>query len=112
LAIGAMTVAKKSKVFKEGWWFLVSSYFLVWAPWLLSPRIMFYYHYTPAIPFLAIALAIWLSRLWENGSSGKMIAATILELTILSFILFLPLWIGTPISREYADYFFWLPTWR
>jgi dolichyl-phosphate-mannose--protein O-mannosyl transferase len=73
---------------------------------------MFYYHYTPAIPFLAIALAIWLSRLWENGSSGKMIAATILELTILSFILFLPLWIGTPISREYADYFFWLPTWR
>jgi dolichyl-phosphate-mannose--protein O-mannosyl transferase len=37
--------------------FLVSAYLLVWVPWLLSPRIMFLYHYLPAVPVLCILIA-------------------------------------------------------
>jgi dolichyl-phosphate-mannose--protein O-mannosyl transferase len=31
-------------------------YFGVWAPWIFSPRIMFIYHYLPAIPILCILI--------------------------------------------------------
>jgi Gpi18-like mannosyltransferase len=36
---------------------LVVGYLMFWAPWLASPRIMFLYHYLPALPFMYIALA-------------------------------------------------------
>jgi predicted membrane-bound dolichyl-phosphate-mannose-protein mannosyltransferase len=35
----------------------LAGYLVFWAPWLLSPRIMFIYHYLPSLPFLYLALA-------------------------------------------------------
>ncbi len=37
--------------------FLLIAYFGMFLPWALSPRIMFIYHYLPALPFLFVLLA-------------------------------------------------------
>ncbi len=40
--------------------FLLIAYFGMFLPWALSPRIMFIYHYLPALPFLFLLLAKFL----------------------------------------------------
>lgn len=35
----------------------LAGYLAFWAPWLMSPRIMFIYHYLPSLPFLYLGLA-------------------------------------------------------
>jgi len=42
---------------------ILAGYLVFWAPWLLSPRIMFINHYLPSLPFLYIALAAGLKYL-------------------------------------------------
>lgn len=37
--------------------FLLTAYLGMFVPWALSPRIMFIYHYLPALPFLFLILA-------------------------------------------------------
>jgi dolichyl-phosphate-mannose--protein O-mannosyl transferase len=34
--------------------FITLAYFCFWTPWLFSPRIMFFYHYLPAVPMLVV----------------------------------------------------------
>ena len=36
---------------------VLAGYLVFWAPWLISPRIMFIYHYLPSLPFLYLGLA-------------------------------------------------------
>jgi len=45
---------------------LMFAYLIVWLPWQLSPRIMFFYHYLPAVPLLTINLAYWLNKMWDS----------------------------------------------
>lgn len=48
--------------------FLLVAYFGMFLPWAISPRIMFIYHYLPAIPFLFILLAYVLFELLKQSS--------------------------------------------
>lgn len=66
-------------------------YLSMWLPWIFSPRIMFLYHYIPAIPFLSIILARQL-LIWQKKYGWSLPLA--ISLIILSFIICLPLWIG------------------
>ncbi|MFC1653407.1 phospholipid carrier-dependent glycosyltransferase [Patescibacteria group bacterium] len=83
-------------------------YFIVWAPWVFSPRIMFYYHYAPAIPFLVILIAKYLTD--KNTPSN--LRKTILGLSLISFILLFPLWTGIPMNPKYKDIVFLLSSWK
>ncbi len=46
--------------------FCLTAYFALWVPWIFSPRIMYFHHYLPAVPFLVIlagrVLAVLLER--------------------------------------------------
>lgn len=55
--------------------FLLTAYFGMFLPWALSPRIMFIYHYLPALPFLFLLLAKFLFTLIYKfgGLIGKFI---------------------------------------
>lgn len=44
--------------------FLLTLYFGMFLPWLLSPRILFIYHYLPALPLLLLLLAKLLSDIY------------------------------------------------
>lgn len=82
-------------------------YFLVWLPWVFSPRIMFFYHYTPAIALLVIILAYWLLKL------PKKLRYVLVGLVAIIFIVWYPNWVGLPVSRQFADHvYFFIESWR
>lgn len=82
-------------------------YAIVWMPWFLSPRIMFFYHYTPAVPLLAILTSYWLQKAPKSLHIGFVAAAG------LFFMVWYPHYIGLPVSKEFADsVYFLLPSWK
>lgn len=88
--------------------YLAVIYFAVWLPWTLSPRIMFFYHYTPAVPLLAIIIAYWLRRIWQHSRRGRWLAVLVVVITLSTFGIFYPNWTGWPVDTEFAQrvYFF------
>jgi dolichyl-phosphate-mannose--protein O-mannosyl transferase len=51
-AIEKVLFSKMLKRQRQKYVFLILAYFSFWAVWLWSPRIMFFYHYLPAVPML------------------------------------------------------------
>jgi dolichyl-phosphate-mannose-protein mannosyltransferase len=92
--------------------YLTVTYFAVWLPWEASPRIMFFYHYTPAVPLLAILLAYWLLRLAEIRKVRALAAGVVITIG-LTFLIFYPNWTGLPVSKQFAEIFYFaLNSWR
>ncbi|MGB7415241.1 MAG: phospholipid carrier-dependent glycosyltransferase [Thermosynechococcaceae cyanobacterium] len=68
-------------------------------PWVLVSRCTFIYHYLPAAIFSSMAAA-WLIDRWLDASRPlKLTAVTILGLVLLSFIFWLPIYLGLPLSQ-------------
>ena len=93
--------------------FLLVAYFSMWIVWTNSPRIMFFYHYTPALPFLFILLSYWLVKLWQHSLWGKYVSVSFIALAFLTFILFFPNWTGLVMPQSpWSSLYFALPSWR
>jgi len=106
--------------------FCVLWYFWMWLPWARSPRIMFFYHYLPALPPLAILSAYLANQflLLKNDNKKKdqrvqparmafLIPFGIIGLCAVWLIIFFPVLTGLPITREYYQMLFSLfPFWR
>ncbi len=105
--------------------FLLLSYFTLWLPWQLSPRIMFFYHYAPAVPLLSIILAYWLIRLSKltahsprvEAGSSKLAANTVILLPtifcLLTFLAWFPHWTAIPVPKWWADHvYFAINSWK
>lgn len=97
--------------------FLVFAYFAVWLPWQLSPRIMFFYHYTPAVPLLSIILAYWLIRINDvkikKYPVGKIILGLVLIICGLNFIIFYPNWTAIVLPKELIEpIYFAIKSWK
>jgi len=96
--------------------FLLLAYAAVWLPWQLSPRIMFFYHYTPAVPILSIILAYWLitpakSQSWRPW--GLWLSIFLIVCVAGTFGLFYPHWTGIPVNVDMANsVYFAMPTWK
>ena len=94
-------------------------YFGFFLPWVGSPRIMFYYHYMPAVPFLAIATGYVLNKLLFQ-KIGKAFVITFLSLLLVLFVYFFPLWTAIHIPRcinpqgctSWYDSYFWFTSWK
>lgn len=85
--------------------FIVFSYLIFFVPWALSPRIMFFYHYLPSVPFLAIASGYVLRR------NPKLILGY-LFIGLLVFIYFYPHWAGLQIPLWLDKSYYWISSWR
>lgn len=97
--------------------FLLASYFAMWIVWVQSPRIMFFYHYTPAIPFLVILLSYGLVKLSLLPEKQQPLAQatvfTILSLSILYFFVFIPHWYGIPMKAAFVEsVYFMFNSWK
>ncbi len=88
-------------------------------PWVGSPRIMFYYHYMPAVPFLAIATGYVLNKLFSE-KFGKIFVGLFLLLLAILFIYFFPLWTAIHMPKcvipqgcvSWYDSYFWFSSWK
>jgi predicted membrane-bound dolichyl-phosphate-mannose-protein mannosyltransferase len=85
--------------------FVVFSYLVMFVPWAASPRIMFLYHYLPAIPFMTIATGYILRR------SPKLIIPFFV-FTFLLFVYFYPHWAGLTIPLWLDKSYYWISSWR
>jgi len=85
--------------------FVVFCYLIFFAPWAASPRIMFFYHYLPSIPFLAIATGYVFRR------SPKLIYY-LLPIMFLSFVYFYPHWVGLQVPLWLDKSYYWITSWR
>ncbi|MFH1971541.1 MAG: glycosyltransferase family 39 protein [Patescibacteria group bacterium] len=84
---------------------VVFSYLVFFVPWAASPRIMFFYHYLPSLPFLAIATGYVLRK-------EKRLIAPVLLTAFLMFIYFYPHWIGIRIPLWLDKSYYWFSSWR
>jgi dolichyl-phosphate-mannose-protein mannosyltransferase len=66
--------------------FVVLAYLGFFLPWAIQPRIMFIYHYLPSVPFLLLALAYVIHRLWQQ-SWGSTIATAFAVVAALTFLM-------------------------
>jgi dolichyl-phosphate-mannose-protein mannosyltransferase len=90
--------------------YVLSAYSIVWLPWVLSPRIMFFYHYTPAVPLLCLILAYWLDKIWQKVPG---VAVCILSIVFLCFVVWYPHWTGMAVPVWWAEkVYFALSDWK
>lgn len=84
---------------------VVFSYLIFFAPWAASPRIMFFYHYLPSIPFMSIAIGYVLRRFPK-------VIYFVAPICILSFIYFYPHWAGLRVPLWLDKSYYWVASWR
>ncbi len=97
--------------------FLVCAYLILWAPWVASPRVMFFYHYLQAAAFLCVAGGWALWRLGEVKPGGIWIGPGIVALVLLLamawFVIFYPNMTALPVPRDWADKVYgFIKSWR
>lgn len=83
---------------------ILLGYFGFWLPWAISPRIMFFYHYSPCVPFLSLALGYQLSKFNRPQKRRYYIAA--LVAVGVGFVLMYPFLTGVPLPRSIMLLFF------
>ncbi|HIK29142.1 MAG: phospholipid carrier-dependent glycosyltransferase [Oscillatoriaceae bacterium SKW80] len=92
--------------------YLVVNYAANWLPWIKVTRCTFIYLYMSASIFSFLALA-WLVERWLNSYHPfhYAIAITIIFLISLSFVFFLPVYLGLPLSQHEFNIRMWLRSW-
>ncbi len=91
---------------------LLIGFFGQWLPWALSPRIAFAYHFLPAVPFGALALAVVVVGLIRRGGIWRVLAVAYLLIVVAYFVYFYPTYTGLPLSREAFEARTWFESWR
>ena len=83
---------------------VVFSYLVFFVPWAASPRIMFFYHYLPTLPFLSIATGYVLRK-------EKRLIIPVFSIALLVFIYFYPHWTGIQIPTWLDESYYWFTSW-
>jgi len=100
---------------------LAVGFFGQWLPWALSPRIAFAYHFLPAVPFGALAVAVVVARLWgwrpatRHAAVGPMtryVAVGYVVAVVIAFAFFYPIYAAVPLTPDRMDMRFWFERWR
>jgi dolichyl-phosphate-mannose--protein O-mannosyl transferase len=94
--------------------FLLAGYLILWTPWAFSPRLMFFYHYLPAVPLLCVA-AGWLLARWQMDRRRwvRLAGWSVVAMSAAWFIFFFPQMTAIPVPQWWADAaYYWIPSWR
>ena len=90
---------------------VVAAVVVLYAPWLVTFRQGFLFYLTPLVPFLALGLTWALRELWISGRAWRWVAPVVPPLVVAAGLLYLPLWIGSEISREHWDRLILFDSW-
>lgn len=100
-------IMQLKKMLKFNYSIFLILYLIFTLPWIISPRIMFFYHYLPSSVFLCVILASWLREL------PKKYMYLIVLLTVCSLLIISPMIYGFPMPHLYWDTLFKLiPSWK
>lgn len=84
---------------------IVFAYTIFFAPWALSPRIMFIYHYLPSIPFMAILIGYVLKKYQK-------LIVPFFAISLIAFLYLFPHLTGIKIPVDLDLSYYWFPSWR
>lgn len=91
--------------------FVLAGYFSQWMPWAVIGRVKFFHYYYSCMPFVALALVLYLKALCETGRRGRIFAAVYLALVLGMFFYWYPLYVGYPIGEKYFQNHLWFKSW-
>jgi dolichyl-phosphate-mannose-protein mannosyltransferase len=91
---------------------LLIGFFGQWLPWGLVPRAAFMYHFLPAVPLGALAVATGLVELWRGSTPRQVLAVAYVLVVALSFVYFYPLYAAVPMDKPALESRMWLKSWR
>jgi dolichyl-phosphate-mannose--protein O-mannosyl transferase len=92
--------------------YLLLFYLGFWVPWISSPRIMFLYHYLPALTFMSIILAYTADEIGKYTKRLRFFPELVLVMVFWAFVYFYPYWSGMAITNDHLGLYQWLPTWK
>ncbi len=88
--------------------FLSWLFFWLWLPFLISPRILFHYHFLPAEIIGLILVGVVLAKVKTQAWLNSFLVAI-----GLAWLLFYPHWVGLPVPFWLVKQVYWLlPSWR
>jgi len=87
---------------------LAMGYLFNLIPFIFIGRVMFLYHYFPALIFSILSLSI----LFDKYNLGNKTTAFLAVASILAFLFFSPLTYGLKMPEWYLNLAIWLPSWR
>ncbi|HEX3370379.1 MAG TPA: hypothetical protein VHS56_12435 [Candidatus Cybelea sp.] len=97
---------------------IVVTYLLQWLPWILSPRLIFAYHFYVNIPLICLCNAIVLQRCWQWCRRqenlrwlGGLAVGSYVAAAAVAFIYFYPVLAAHPIPWDAWHQRMWFPTW-
>ncbi len=94
-------------------WFLYLGWYLNFFPFFYIKRVMFLYHYFPALIFSILIVSIFLFDGVEVLKRyRKTLFIGLASLFVIGFIFFSPLTYGFPLSAEQFDLRVWFKAWR
>ena len=100
----------------ENIYFILLLYLFSFLPWIIFSRIMFFYHYLLAIPFLLILLSYFLVSYVDKIKDKTRQRAWMFNLLFwpfFFFIIFYPHWTALPVPTNFVEaIYFFLPSWR
>lgn len=90
---------------------VVAGLVVLYVPWLVTFRQGFLFYLTPLVPFLALGLSWAVLELWATTRPWRWAAPVIPSVVVAVGILYLPLWVGSAISREHWDRLILFDSW-
>jgi len=102
MAIPAYLVLLAFAVLRRDWraWAILAFLVLQYLPWLLVARPNFLFYMTPAVPFIALALAYAAWRSLSSQVLRPIVAPGIAVLAVGAFLWFLPVLIGAELAKD------------
>ncbi|HEX4013259.1 MAG TPA: phospholipid carrier-dependent glycosyltransferase [Candidatus Cybelea sp.] len=114
LFVGVLAIREWNKAYC----LIVVTYLLQWLPWILSPRLIFAYHFYVNIPLICLCNAIVLQRCWQWCSRqqnlrwlGGLAVGSYVAAAAVAFIYFYPILAAHPIPWDAWHQRMWFPTW-
>jgi dolichyl-phosphate-mannose-protein mannosyltransferase len=91
---------------------LLIGFFGQWLPWGLVPRAAFMYHFLPAVPFGALAVAAVVVHAWRSSPRWQLLAAAYVLAVALGFVYFYPIYASVPLDGAAFESRMWFDGWR
>jgi len=82
-----------------------------WLPWAFVGRVKFFHYFYTSMPFVCMAIAMLLYRIWQAGKIGRWIVIGYLLVVAGFFIYWYPLLTGLPIPYQYYQHHMWFQSW-
>lgn len=81
-------------------------------PWLLAPRPGYLFYMAPAVPFVALALALAAVHVARRSARLRWVPWAVALVAVAGLVFFWPVWTGVPLSETEHDRRVWIDSWR